>query len=136
MKRIFLSLTFGFLTALRAFAQLTLADVQQIIAQSVSQATTGATNIYMAKFRVPPGARSRPHYHANCESGLYMLSGRIAIHWGEHLEQTLEVEPGDLLYVPPRETHVVVNLSDDEPADYVVARDSPTEDSVEVPWAG
>ena len=101
----------------------------------LSQATTGATNIYMAKFRVPPGARWRPHYHANCESGLYMLSGRIAIHWGEHLEQTLEVEPGDLLYVPPRETHVVVNLSDDEPADYVVARDSPTEDSVEVPWA-
>ena len=40
----------------------------------LSQATTGATNIYMAKFRVPPGARSRPHYHANCESGLYMLS--------------------------------------------------------------
>jgi hypothetical protein len=30
---------------------------------------------------------------------------------------------------------VVENLSDDEPADYVVARDSPTEDSVEVPWA-
>src|SRR3954453_5183679 len=101
----------------------------------LSQATTGATNIYMAKFRVPPGARSRPHYHANCESGLYMLSGRIAIHWGEHREQTLEVEPGDLLYVPPRETHVVVNLSDDEPADYVVARDSPTEGWVEVPWA-
>ena len=101
----------------------------------LSQATTGATNIYMAKFRVPAGARSRPHYHANCESALYMLAGRIAIHWGEHLEQTLEVEPGDLLYVPPRETHVVENLSDDEPADYVVARDSPTEDSVEVPWA-
>jgi hypothetical protein len=37
--------------------------------------------------------------------------------------------------VPPNETHVVENLSDDEPADYVVARDSPTEDSVEVPWA-
>jgi uncharacterized RmlC-like cupin family protein len=64
-----------------------------------------------------------------------MLSGRIAIHWGEHLERTLEVEPGDLLYVPPRETHIVENLSDTEPADYVVARDSPTEDSVEVPWA-
>ena len=101
----------------------------------ISQATTGATNIYMAKFRVPPGARSRPHYHANCESALYMLSGRIAIHWGEHLERTVEVEPGDLLYVPPRETHIVENLSDTEAADYVVARDSPTEDSVEVPWA-
>ena len=64
-----------------------------------------------------------------------MLSGRIAIRFGEHLQETLEVEPGDMLYVPPRETHVVENLSDAEPADYVVARDSPTEDSVEVPWA-
>jgi uncharacterized RmlC-like cupin family protein len=101
----------------------------------ISQATTAATNIYMGKFRVPPGARSRPHYHAACESSLYMLSGRIAIRWGEHLEQTLVVEPGDLLYVPPRETHIVENLSDSEAAEYVVARDSPTEDSVEVPWA-
>jgi uncharacterized RmlC-like cupin family protein len=101
----------------------------------ISQATAGATNIYMARFRVPAGARSRPHYHANCESALYMLSGSIEIRWGERLEQTLVVEPGDLLYVPPRETHIVVNRSDAEPADYVVARDSPTEDSVEVPWA-
>ena len=46
------------------------------------------------------------------------------------------VEPGDMLYVPPRQTHMVVNRSATEPAEYVVARDSPTEDSVEVPWAG
>ena len=102
----------------------------------ISQATTGAVNIYMGLFRVPPGARSRPNYHADCESALYMLSGSIEIRWGEHLERSLVVEPGDLLYVPPRETHIVVNRSDREPADYVVARDSPTEDSVEVPWAG
>ena len=43
--------------------------------------------------------------------------------------------PGDLLYVPPHETHVLRNLSDTDPAEYVVARNSPTEDSVEVPWA-
>jgi uncharacterized RmlC-like cupin family protein len=101
----------------------------------ISQATTGAHNIYMGKFRVPAGARGLPHYHANCESALFMLSGRIEIQWGDRLEQRLEVQPGDMLYVPPRETHVVQNLSDDEPAEYVVARDSPTEDSVEVPWA-
>ena len=64
-----------------------------------------------------------------------MLSGSIEIRRGEHLEQSLIVEAGDLLYVPPRETHIVVNPSDSEPAEYVVARDSPTEDSVEVPWA-
>ena len=101
----------------------------------ISQATTGATNIYMGVFRVPPGARSRPHYHANCESALYMLSGRIEIRWGDHLEQSVTIEPQDLLYVPPRETHIVSNLSDSEPAEYVVARDAPLEDSVEVPWA-
>jgi uncharacterized RmlC-like cupin family protein len=102
----------------------------------ISQATTGAHNIYMGLFRVPAGARSRPHYHANCESALYMLKGGVEIRWGDHLEQSLEVHEGDMLYVPPRETHIVRNLSDDEPAEYVVARDSPTEDSVEVPWAG
>jgi uncharacterized RmlC-like cupin family protein len=102
----------------------------------ISQATSGSSNIYMGLFRVPPGSRGRPHYHANCETALYMLSGRIEIQWGDRLEDSLVVEPGDMLYVPPRETHIVVNLSDSEAAEYVVARDSPTEDSVEVPWAG
>ncbi len=101
----------------------------------VSQATTGAHNIYMARFRVPAGARSRPHYHEGCESALYMLSGAITIRFGERLQESLSVEPGDMLYVPPRETHTVQNVSETEPAEYIVARDSTTEDSVEVPWA-
>ncbi len=102
----------------------------------ISAETTGAKNLYMAVFRVPPGARSRPHYHENCESGCVMLSGAMKISWGENLEHEVVLEAGDLLYVPPHETHVVENRSDTEPAEYVVARDSPTEDSVEVPWAG
>ena len=102
----------------------------------ISQATTGAHNIYMGLFRVPAGARGRPHYHADCESALYMLKGGIEIQWGDALEDSVEVHEGDMLYVPPRETHVVINTSDTDPAEYVVGRDSPTEDSVEVPWAG
>ena len=39
----------------------------------ISQATAGAHNIYMGRFRVPAGARSLPHYHEGCESALYML---------------------------------------------------------------
>ena len=101
----------------------------------ISNATTGATNIFMGRFRVPAGAQSRPHYHENCESALYMLSGSIEIRWGDHLEETVEIGRGDMVYVPPRETHILQNLSDGEAAEYVVARDSPTEDSVEVPWA-
>jgi uncharacterized RmlC-like cupin family protein len=64
-----------------------------------------------------------------------MLSGSIEIKYGDKLEESLTVEAGDMLYVPPRETHTVQNVSDSEPAEYIVARDSPTEDSVEVPWA-
>jgi uncharacterized RmlC-like cupin family protein len=67
---------------------------------------------------------------------VYMLSGSLDVKWGDHLEETFTIGPGDMVYVPPRETHLLVNRSDSEPAEYVVARDSPTEDSVEVPWAG
>jgi uncharacterized RmlC-like cupin family protein len=55
---------------------------------------------------------------------------------GDDLEHEAELEPRDLVYVPPRETHIIENLSETDPADYVVARNSPHEDSVEVPWAG
>ncbi len=101
----------------------------------ISQATVGAANIYMGRYRVPPATRSLPHYHDNCESSLYMLSGGIRILWGDHLEQSVELEAGDMLYVPPAVTHVVQNVSATEPAEYVVARDSPLEDAVIVPWA-
>ena len=77
----------------------------------ISQATAGARNIYMALFRVPPGARPRPHYHEGCESAVYMLSGSLEVKWGDHLEHQLTLEPGDLVYVPPRETHVLANTS-------------------------
>jgi uncharacterized RmlC-like cupin family protein len=101
----------------------------------ISLASAGAQNIYMGVFRVPAGARSRPHYHEQCESAVYMLSGRLRVRWGDHLERELILEPRDLVYVPPRETHVLENLSDTEAAEYVVARDSPHEDAIIVPWA-
>src|SRR5579884_2250370 len=101
----------------------------------ISQATAGAHNLYMGVFRVPPGARSRPDYHAECGSAGYIISGALEVRWGDALEQVVRLEPRDLAYVPPRETHVLENLSETEPAEYVVARDAPQEDSVEVPWA-
>src|SRR6185437_11589519 len=70
----------------------------------ISQASAGATNIYMGVFRVPPGARSRPHYHANCESAVYILGGRLEVRWGDRLENVVTLEPTDLVYVPPRAT--------------------------------
>src|SRR6476659_4856219 len=85
----------------------------------ISQASAGAHNIYMGVFRVPAGARSRPHYHENCESAGYMLSGRLEVRWGDHLEEKVDIVPGDMVYVPPRESYILQNLSDAEPAEYV-----------------
>jgi uncharacterized RmlC-like cupin family protein len=64
-----------------------------------------------------------------------MLSGELLVRWGDRLEKELRLVPGDMVYVPPRETHVLENTSGSDPADYVVARDSPHEDAVVVPWA-
>ena len=102
----------------------------------ISQVTAGAHNIYMGRFRVPAGTRARARTTTRTARARSTCSPAVcAILWGDHLEQQLEVEPGDMLYVPPRVTHVVENVSDSEPAEYVVARDSPTEDAVVVPWA-
>lgn len=101
----------------------------------VSPTTTGAENIYMGVFCVPAGAQSWPHYHADCESAVYLLSGRLNVRWGDGLEHNFSLEPGDMAYVPPRETHLLENPSEKEVAEYLVARDSPEEHSIEVPWA-
>jgi uncharacterized RmlC-like cupin family protein len=100
----------------------------------ISRTTAGSENLFMGIFRLPAGARSRPHYHANCESACYMLSGQMRIRWGERLEHVVELEVGDMLFVAPHETHVLENPSETEDAEYVVARNSPDEDAVEVPW--
>ena len=103
----------------------------------ISQATAGAHNIYMGVFRVPPAARSRPHYHAGCESAvLHAVRARSTSAGASTSRSPCASAAGDMVYVPPRETHILENPSDSEPAEYVVARDAPTEDSVEVPWAG
>ena len=56
----------------------------------VSQATAGATNIYMALVRVPAGSRGRPHYHDACESALFMIRGSVEIRFGDQLEESLK----------------------------------------------
>ena len=101
----------------------------------ISQATAGAHNIYMGRFRVPAGRALAPALPRGMrEHALHALRRRPDSDGGPARAE-LEVTPGDMLYVPPRVTHIVENVSDSEPAEYVVARDSPTEDAVVVPWA-
>ncbi len=90
----------------------------------------------MGIFRLPAGAWSRPHFHADCESACCMLSGRMLIRWGDQRWSMLSRLSAAICSTSRRAgTHVLENPSATHDAEYVVARNSPTEDAVEVPWA-
>ena len=97
----------------------------------VSQGLVGAEGIHMAIATIPPGCASSPHYHVNCESAIYVVSGRGRFLTGPNLEKETQIGPGDFIYVPPDAVHQPVNDSASEPMELIVARNAPTEIVVE-----
>jgi uncharacterized RmlC-like cupin family protein len=94
--------------------------------EGVSRALSGAEGIHLALATIPPGHRSSPHYHTNCESAIYVVSGQGRFLVGEGLEETLHIAPGDMLFVPPGIVHAPVNDGADS-MQLVVARNAPVE---------
>ena len=97
----------------------------------VSKALAGTEGIHLAIATIPPGCASSPHYHVNCESAIYVMSGKGRFLTGKHLESTLEIEKGDFIYVPPDSVHQPVNDSLSEAMELIVARNAPVEIVVE-----
>ena len=97
----------------------------------VSQSLVGSTGIHLAIATVPPGCSSSPHYHVNCESAIYVISGKGRFLIGENLEEALSMEPGDFLYVPAEAVHQPVN-DGALPMELIVARNTPEEIVVEI----
>ena len=85
---------------------------------------TGSKNLWAGVVTLEPGARSGAHHHGECESVIYVLSGRIRLRFGEKLEETAEAGPGDFIFVPPNVVHQEINVSDSEGIDSIVVRDS------------
>ncbi len=102
----------------------------------VSEALTGSTGIHMAISTVPPGLCSTAHYHVNCESAIYVLSGEGLFLHGRDLEIEEPISPGDFIYVPPNSNHQPVNTSEDEDLVVLVARNTPVEIVVDLPEHG
>ncbi|MGH2354668.1 MAG: cupin domain-containing protein [Chloroflexota bacterium] len=94
--------------------------------EGVSQALCGAEGIHLGLATIAPGCRSSPHWHVNCESALYVVRGRGRFLAGPKLETSLEIGPGDFIYVPPGAIHAPVN-DGTEPLELVVARNAPEE---------
>jgi uncharacterized RmlC-like cupin family protein len=79
---------------------------------AIAEDTVGSTAIFTVVSRIPPGLRSSPHIHLNCESSIYVASGHGRVLTGANLDRGLVIEPGDFLFVPPGAPHVVTNDSD------------------------
>jgi uncharacterized RmlC-like cupin family protein len=78
-------------------------------ATAIAGETCGSTAIFTVLSRLPPGQRSSPHVHTNCESSIYIASGHGRVLTGVHVDRVLVIEPGDFLFVPPGAPHIVIN---------------------------
>lgn len=102
----------------------------------VSESLTGSKGIHLAIATVPPGRCSTTHFHTNCESAIYIVSGSGLFLSGDNLEKEDVISPGDFIYVPPDSNHQPVNTSENEPLVLIVARNTPVELVVELPDLG
>ncbi|AZN42715.1 cupin domain-containing protein [Paenibacillus albus] len=95
--------------------------------EAISAESAGSRGICMHLLTIPPGGRSKAHLHQDHETAIYVLSGKAAMWHGEQLEQYVEVEAGQFLYIPAGVPHLTYNVSDTEPCSAVIARTDPNQ---------
>ena len=101
----------------------------------VSQNLSNASNIHMAIATIPQDRCSSTHFHTNCESAIYVLSGKGLFLHGTNLEIEDEISEGDFIFVPDGALHQPVNTGDGE-LKLIVARNTPVEIVEEEPNLG
>jgi len=101
--------------------------------QGISRENTGARGLCLYKVVIPPGGAAEAHYHADHETAVYLLEGRVETFYGDRLQHSVVNGPGDFVYIPAGMPHKPVNLSKSEPALAIVARTDPNEQEGIVP---
>jgi uncharacterized RmlC-like cupin family protein len=100
------------------------ADMERSIA--ISAETVGSVGLYSSVVTTAPGARTRIHHHGECETAIWIVSGRARYTFGPTgVEQTMDAEAGDFVYIAAGEIHVEENASDAEPLVVVISRNCP-----------
>jgi uncharacterized RmlC-like cupin family protein len=93
----------------------------------LSSKNVAAKALSMNVATIPPGGVAAAHIHVDFEVMLYILQGRVRHEYGPALEQSVENEAGDFIFIEPGVPHEVFNLSDTEPVIAVVARSDASE---------
>ena len=86
-----------------------------------------ARQLSMNVATIPPGGVAAAHIHVGFEVMLYILQGRVRHEFGPALEQAIENQAGDFIFIEPGVPHEVFNVSDSEPVVAVVARSDASE---------
>jgi uncharacterized RmlC-like cupin family protein len=100
----------------------------------ISENSAGSRGISMNIVRVPPGAKTEPHYHADFEATIYVLEGDVETRFGDGLEEKVVTVAGDFLYIPPGVPHQTVNLSETREAVAIIARTTASENENVIPY--
>jgi len=93
----------------------------------LSAKNVGARKLSMNVATIPPGGVAYAHIHVGFELMLYILEGRVRHEYGPGLEQVIDNQAGDFIFIEPGVPHEVFNLSQTEPVVAVVARSDASE---------
>lgn len=93
----------------------------------VSENSTGSKHLSLNLTAFGPGGRAKTHRHKDYETAIYTVSGKIILLHGPKLETESLMEPGSFCFIPAEVPHVAFNLSQDEPATAITARNDPRE---------
>ena len=100
------------------------ADMERSIA--ISAERVGSAGLYSSVVTTAPGARTRIHHHGECETSIWIASGRARYTFGPTgVEESMEAEAGDFVYIAAGEVHVEENASTTEPLVVVISRNCP-----------
>jgi uncharacterized RmlC-like cupin family protein len=98
-----------------------------LYAGGISAESVGAQAIWLGMIDMPPGGRTKAHFHEEHETAIYVMSGEVDLWYGEDLSQHEIARAGDYLYIPAGVSHVAVNRSQTEPMIAIGARTDPSE---------
>src|SRR5258708_12873776 len=89
-------------------------------AAGVSGELAGSKGIWAGITVIEPQTTSGVHHHGKLETVIYIISGKIVMRWGKHMEFEREAEAGDFVYVPPFAPHKETNNSPHTPSHSLV----------------